>query len=80
MLVVLLVKVILHGDDVHRLQQPLPSLLLQTRTVHDVLTGRAPPATALVIEGSQLVMRVKGLPENALVSMIMMIMMMNMRL
>jgi hypothetical protein len=25
-----LVKVIEHGDDVHRLQQPLPSLLLQT--------------------------------------------------
>ena len=54
MLVVLLVKVILHGDDVHRLQQPLPSLLLQTRTVlegHVVVVGRASSPTDLVVVG-----------------------------
>ena len=52
-LVVLLVKVMEHGDDVHRLQQPLPSLLLQTRTVHVVVTGKAPAATDLVTLDSQ---------------------------
>jgi len=59
-LVVSLVKVMEHGDDVHRLQQPLPSLLLQTRTVHVVVTGRAPTATDLVTLVSQLVMQENG--------------------
>ena len=68
-LVVSLVNVMEHGDDVHRLQQSLPSLLLQTRTVHVVLTGRAPTATDRVTLASQLVMQEKGLSENAEVSM-----------
>ena len=32
-LVVLVLNVIEHGDDVHRLQQPLPSLLLQVTDI-----------------------------------------------
>ena len=71
-LVVSLVKVMEHGDDVHRLQQSLPSLLLQTRTVHVVLTGNAPAATDLVTLASQLVMQGMGLAENADASMTMM--------
>ena len=73
-LVVSLVKVMEHGDDVHRLQQPLPSLLLQTRTVHVVLVGRAPTATALVTLASQLVMQENGSLENAEASMIVVMM------
>jgi hypothetical protein len=75
-LVVLLVKVMEHGDDVHRLQQPLPSLLLQTRTVHVVVTGKAPAATDLVTLVSQLVMQENGSLANAEASMMMMIMVM----
>ena len=71
--VVSLVKVIEHGDDVHRLQQPLPSLLLQTRTLHVVLTGRAPAATDLVTLASQLVMQENGSKENAEASVMIMI-------
>jgi hypothetical protein len=69
-LVVSLVKVIEHGDDVHRLQQPLPSLLLQTRTVHVVLVGRAPTATDLVTLSFQLVIQGNGSFKNAEASMI----------
>jgi hypothetical protein len=71
-LVVSLVKVMEHGDDVHRLQQPLPSLLLQTRTVHVVLVGRASTATNLETLESQLVMQGNGPLENAEASMMMM--------
>jgi len=73
-LVVSLVKVIEHGDDVHRLQQPLPSLLLQTRTVHVVLVGRAPTATDLVTLAFQLVIQGNGSFENADASMIIIMM------
>jgi len=73
-LVVSLVKVIEHGDDVHRLQQPLPSLLLQTRTVHVVLVGRAPTATDLVTLAFQLVIQGNGSFENAAASMIIIMM------
>jgi hypothetical protein len=73
-LVVLLVKVMEHGDDVHRLQQPLPSLLLQTRTVHVVLVGRAPTATDLVTLSFQLVIQGNGSFKNAEASMIIIMM------
>ena len=73
-LVVLLLNDIMHGDDVHRLQQPLPSLLLQTRTVHVVLVGSAPTATDLVTLAFQLVIQGNGSFKNAEASMIIIMM------
>ena len=75
-LVVLIVNVMEQGDVVHRLQQPLPSPLLQTRSVHGALTDRAPVAIDLVTLVSQLVMQEKGSPENAEVSIMIIIIVM----
>ena len=52
--VVLLLNVIKHGDDIHRLQQPVPSILVHvTDEVHEVVVGRALTPIDLVTLGFQ---------------------------
>ena len=60
--VVLLLNVIKHGDDVHRLQQPLPSILVQVTDGHEVVVGRALTPNDLVTLESQFIKHVIGQP------------------
>ena len=64
--VVLLLNVIKHGDDVHRLQQPLPSILVHvTDRGHEVVVGRALTPNDLVTLESQFIKHVIGQPSKA---------------
>ena len=66
-LVTLLLKVNVHGDDVHRLQHPLPPQLLQIIPQDAILSnGKALTPSVLEMVASQSTRHVNGQPSNAL--------------